>query len=126
MSEWKRNENGINSDECAEEIKEEIMIRIVELPVHPVSGRPVTAGGGGRRDAESAIPYAPAESAESIGPMLPLTISDSGSNLVQPKIINASAVGASQPSFHPRNKSTVKVSVNNITQMTNSRFDVVW
>ena len=68
MSEWKRNENGINSDECAEEIKEEIMIRIVELPVHPGSGRPVTAGGGGKGDAASATPYAPAES---IGPMLP-------------------------------------------------------
>ena len=72
------------------------------------------------------LPYAPAESAESIGPMLPLTISDSGSNLVQPKIINASAVGASQPSFHPRNKSTVKVSYNDLTQMPNPRFDVVW
>jgi len=35
MSEWKRNENGINSDECAEEIKEEIMIRIVELRFTP-------------------------------------------------------------------------------------------
>ena len=72
MSEWKRNENGINSDECAEEIKEEIMIRIVELPVHPGSGRPITAGGGGRRRRERYTlcsrrkrrehrPYAPAD-----------------------------------------------------------------